>query len=705
MTASKKAEADLLESIQFNQQVIENAGEGIIVYDRRYRIVVWNPIMEQLTGLAADDVLGREAPQLFPYLRDMEIIELWQRALAGERLRSFDAHFRIPQTGREGWVKSTFCPNKNIRGEIVGVIEVVRDVQQRRADQEALQYRIELEKLITTISTRFVNISVAEIEDGISESLESLGEFTEVERSYLCLLDADKRDFRKQYGWWAPSVAKERDQRMAMESNGGLTGRLLKGEQVQVVRVDEIGPEAAADRALFESRGTRSLVLVPLLFEGEVEGFIGIESVFRHRMWSDDVVSLLKIVGEIFLSALMRKRAEENLRESERRLLHAQKMEAVGRLAGGVAHDFNNLLTAITGYSELLTDSLPAGSTPHHQAAQIRRAAQRAASMTQQLLAFSRRQVMARKTLDLAEVVHEMEGMLGRLIGEHIELATELEKGCWILTDPAQIEQVIVNLVVNARDAMPSGGKLEIRVRQVELGDEERQRLQLRNCCRHAELTVADTGEGMDKDVMSHLFEPFFTTKEQGKGTGLGLSTVYGIVQQSGGALAVESTRGEGSTFRVYLCLTDRPGAAVPPPPEVVAKTGGGAELIVLAEDEEPVRELIRAILKQHGYQIIAARDGITALEIIRQTQKVDLLVTDMVMPRMGGRELAEKAKELCPELPVLYVSGYAAESLPVLTDPGREVAFLQKPFTPGEIVAKVQEVLRKKMAEPRTPS
>ena len=420
-----------------------------------------------------------------------------------------------------------------------------------------------------------------------------------------------------------------------------------------------------------------------------------------RSIWLRDTVAMVLENGEVTkLRGLMvdvteRKEAEEALRQSEEQLRQSQKMEAIGRLAGGIAHDFNNLLTAITGYGDFLLRGLGDENPLRREATEINKAARRAADLTGQLLAFSRQQVLQPKLLDLNDIVADMEMMLRRMIGEHIELETRLaELSEAVKADPGQVQQVLLNLAVNARDAMPAGGKLTVETAPVDLTEVDSVHPGL-DSGRWVMLLVTDTGTGMDDDTMAHLFEPFFTTKEQGKGTGLGLSTVYGIVKQSGGHIAVHSEIGVGSTFRIYLPRVAEQATRAAPRKEEQLAVRPGTELVLLVEDDDSVRELAREILEMNGYRVVEARNGVEALGIVEGgAEDIDLLVTDLVMPQMGGRDLAKKVAPLLPEVPVLYLSGYT-DSVVLhqgMLDPGS--FFLQKPFTPTELARKVREAI-----------
>lgn len=383
-----------------------------------------------------------------------------------------------------------------------------------------------------------------------------------------------------------------------------------------------------------------------------------------------------------------RKLAEEQLR-------HAQKMEAVGMLAGGVAHDFNNLLTAITGHSALAMRRLDQDDPLYPKLETINKAGERAAAVTRQLLAFSRKQIMQPKVLDLNQVVFELSKMLQPLIGEHIDLFTKLKPDLGkIKADPGQLEQVLMNLSVNARDAMPKGGKLTIETANVYLDEEYAGRHIAISPGRYVMLAVSDTGHGMDAQTQERIFDPFFTTKEVGKGTGLGLSTVYGIVKQSGGNIWVYSELGQGTTFKVYLPCVDR-WAEEPESSVDRNKLSKGNETVLLVEDEEMVREMAKEILEESGYQVLEAKHGHEALLIAEQHRgRIHLMLSDVVMPQMSGRELAEQFAPLRKDMKVLYMSGYTDDAIVHHGVLDEGMAFIEKPFTPNALALKVRETL-----------
>ena len=488
---------------------------------------------------------------------------------------------------------------------------------------------------------------------------------------------------------------------------------LETGEPLLMPRLDYSELRRGATPAVvdaYETIGIHSLLLIALRVRGES---VGLLALVRFRPGSvpfdtgdlelaqalSDHAALAISNARLLRSAMQelaeRHRAEAALRKSEEQLRQSQKMEAIGRLSGSVAHDFNNLLSVILSYSDLVLSDLKPIDPLRADIESIRRAGEKAADLTRQLLAFSRQQVLVPRTLDLTEVLKESEKMLRRLLSEDIEIVTHYARSLsHVKVDPGQIDQVLLNLVVNARDAMPDGGKLTIETKNVELDDSYTTEHFGVASGPHVMLAVSDTGVGMDQQTQARIFEPFFTTKDVGKGTGLGLSTVFGIIKQSGGHIWVYSEPGGGTTFKVYFPVSE--GIDLEPPVDPVAPTTlQGSETILLVEDQDEVRRVAQAILRRYGYHVIEARNaGEALLSCERHPRTIHLLLTDVVMPQLSGRELAERLNTIRPEMRVLYMSGYT-ENVIVhhgILDSG--IAYLQKPIVPDLLVRRVREVL-----------
>jgi PAS domain S-box-containing protein len=413
------------------------------------------------------------------------------------------------------------------------------------------------------------------------------------------------------------------------------------------------------------------------------------------RVWIHARTSLIKDSGGRPVAIMGLSHDINERRGLEEQLRQSLKMEAIGQLAGGVAHDFNNLLCIINGYSDILFNTLASEDPLRNLVDEIRKAGERSASLTRQLLTFSRKQVIAPRALDLNTVILDLEKILRRVIGEDVELATRLVPGLGnVEADPGQVEQVLLNLVVNARDAMPRGGELTIETKNVSLDESyAREHAEVRPVP-YVLLAVSDTGCGMTPEVKAHVFEPFFTTKGQGKGTGLGLAVVHGIISQSGGHIEVDSEPGGGTSFKIYLPRVEHPIPAGKPRKEVRGPPRG-SETVLLVEDEEAVRVVNRHTLRRGGYAVLEAGDGNEALRVAaRHSGPIHLLVTDVVMPGLGGRQLAEQLLALRPEMKVLYVSGYPDDAVVRHGIREGEVHFLQKPFAPSALAQKVRDVL-----------
>lgn len=444
----------------------------------------------------------------------------------------------------------------------------------------------------------------------------------------------------------------------------------------------EIGPW---DKAY----GIQSWASVPMKTRNEVIGAIRLASPDINRFTTTEL-SLIAGVANQVTTVLESKGLEQ-------RLLQAQKMESIGRLAGGVAHDFNNLLTAMTGYTTLSLEMIPSDDPVREFLQELQKSVDRATNLNKQLLAFARRQVSEPKVIDLNELILDVGNMLRRLISEDIELiirpATE---PCTVKVDPGQLTQVLVNMAVNARDAMPQGGRLTIETARVHasLDDPELHRRSEATPGQHILLSISDTGTGMSDEVKEHLFEPFFTTKEKGKGTSLGLATCYGIIKQNNGHIQVQSELGEGTTFKIYFPHTTE--APISLQTKQTQPMQRGVETILLVEDEPSVRELTTHILRQLGYTVLEADSGEQALRLVQQHNQVPihLLLSDVVMPRMSGRELMQKLHALRPDVKVLLMSGYADDAIARHGALEPSVGFLQKPFSPEALASKVREVL-----------
>jgi two-component system cell cycle sensor histidine kinase/response regulator CckA len=640
ITERKRAEALIVEQHATLKGILESVSDPVFSVDRQYRYRSFNrahaAVMKALYG--TDIQIGHNLAEY------QTVPEDWQnarrnldRALQGESL--LESAYSGDEILSRRYFEVVHYPIRTDTEEIIGVSVFSRDITER--------------KLAEAASARFLAGSPAVIyalrltPDGFrvlwfSENILSLTGYTPAE-----VQAGDPQH------WWE-----------------------------QAIHPDDLPRVVAANQTVLD----KGQAMIEFRFHRKDGSWLWVHD--EKRVLFDPENRPSEVVGS-WMDVTARVRLEEQF-------LQAQKMEAVGRLAGGIAHDFNNILTVIGGYSEVLLKTLPEGEPAHGHATEIGLAAKRAVALTRQLLAFSRKQVLEPKVLDLNTIVSGMLGLLSRLLGEDVEIVFELQKGLGLVkADPGQIEQVIMNLAVNARDAMPQGGKLILETQDVELDESYALAHMSIAADSYVLLAASDTGCGMTPETASHIFEPFFTTKELGKGTGLGLSTVFGIVKQSGGEISVTSVPGEGATFKIYLPrVGSEIGERDPASSPTIIRARPG-ETVLMVEDDEVVGRLTQSMLSDLGYDVLTASRGEEALEIAaRQPGPIHLLLTDVVMPGLKGPEVATRLLAVHPETRIVFMSGYAAESLLHQTAVLGTAVFLQKPFTSSKLGGKLREAL-----------
>ncbi len=632
VTARRQAEKALRESEARYRRIVETANEGIWFTGPEWKTEYVNRVMADMLGYPVEELSVRTLPEfLFEDDRESALRDLEQRRRLV--LEPIDLRFRR-KGGGEVWVAASTSPVFGERGESEGLLAMCTDITAgRRAAAERAR---------------------------LSSAVEQAAEAIMITRRDGTIVYVNPA-WERLTGYSSSEVL-------------GRTPRVIKGD----------GQDPRVYKELWET------ILGGGVWRGEITNRQKSGELFT---WEETITPVRDAAGGI-TEFIAFGQDISGRRDLEARLRQSQKMEAIGRLAGGVAHDFNNLLTVITGYSERLLGGLAENDPMRKGAEAIKRSADRAASLTQQLLAFSRRQILTPKVLDLNSVVGNMTKLLQRLIGEDVQLATlpAADLG-HVKADPHQVEQVIMNLAVNSRDAMPQGGTLTIQTANVTLDRAMATQHVGLEAGRYVMLLVSDTGCGMSAETQAHLFEPFFTTKPQGKGTGLGLSTIYGIVKQSGGHIWVESEPGRGTTVRIYLPRIDEPAEVMVPAP--VRTAPHGTETILLVEDEDAVRGLLRDILRRFGYTVLDAANGAQAIDACRKyAGEIHLVITDMVMPQMSGWEVADAVSALRPKARLIYMSGYIEHVVVEEKVLETGVAFLGKPFTPEALGRKVREVL-----------
>jgi len=622
------------------KQVIDADPSLVFVKDWDGKFTLVNKAVAQLYATSPEELLGksdadfnRNQAEVAHYLGDdREVMSSLRPKLIPEE------PVTNPHTGETRWFQTVKVPLVSADGRAHQVLGVATDITDRKRTEAALRNSEESHRSLV---------------DGVRDVIFALspgGEVTSLNPAFEEMTGFPPADW---VGRPFEAFVHPDDVPLALD----LFGRVLQGEPRPTIQFRILTKAGTYRVAEFSATAQRR--------DGRLTGILGI---------GRDVTERLGL---------------------EQQLRQAQKMEAVGRLAGGIAHDFNNILTAITGHADLLLEDLGHHDPRRTDVDEIRRSAERAAGLTRQLLAFSRQQVLQPKVVDLNALVLDMDKLLRRLIGEDVELATALDPTLGRVTaDPGQLEQVIVNLAVNARDAMPQGGKLTLETRNIDLDSSYTLEHSLVKPGPYVQLTVSDSGIGMDEETQAHAFEPFFTTKPRGQGTGLGLAMVYGTVKQSGGFIWVYSEPGHGATFKIYLPRVDAPvESATPPAP--VERPPRGSETVLLAEDEPAVRAIAQQVLERQGYTVLAAPSGADALALAAQHgATIDLLLTDVVMPGMSGRDLADRLTAQRPGIRVLYISGYTDNAIVRhgMLEPG--LAYLQKPFRPDALVRKVRDVL-----------
>jgi PAS domain S-box-containing protein len=661
------------------RSLVEQAVDLVAEIDELGRFVSVSDGFARVLGYAPAELLGRPALDwVHPDDRERVLIDYAALADTGS-VRS--VHRARHRDGSWRWIEDCACGFRSSCGRS-RLLAIGRDITNTRRLEETLARQLGAERRVAALSHHFVGLEAEAIDAGIRQALQEAADLAGADRACLCAGRADGREPHAFYEWTAEPRWSCPPTPMAWSLR-----KLRAGEVFQISDPAQLPGIAAVERENLERRGVGSVLGIPVEAGEHDLGFLVFECMGRQRQWSEQEVMLLRMVGELFTAALQRKRAEEGLRETQAQLMQSHKLEAVGRLAGGIAHDFNNLLTVILGFSRPLLEELSADDPIREDVHEIHAAAERAAALTRELLTFSRRRSASSQPAEINEVLLGLEQLLGRLLGEDVELAMELDSALGaVRMDSHELEQVVMNIAVNARDAMPTGGSLWIRTRRCELGADEARRLGLPCAGPHALISVSDSGLGLDEATRKQMFDPFFTTKEPGKGTGLGLSIVYRLVEQAGGVIAASGAPGRGTLFEVHLPLAAA-HAPEPAAPAPASEPRRGA-CVLLVEDADAVRRLTRRILEQNGYRVIEAGNGAEALALGDETlDEVDVLLTDLVMPRLGGRELAERLRARHPGLGVLFVSGYPQAPGDEAGLPLPEGVFLQKPFGHGTLL------------------
>jgi PAS domain S-box-containing protein len=671
--------------IRLQTRALEASTNAIVITDIAGTIVWVNAAFTTLTGYAYDEAVGGNPRLLKSGTHDPAFYrDLWSTILSG---RSWSGEMtNRTKDGRAYVEEMTITPVRSESGALSHFVAIKQDVTERKRAEEMRVERARLAAFSADVSLALTTRET--LRDMLQGCCQAMVEHLGAAFARIWTLDAEQSILELQA---SAGIYTHLDGGHAHVPVGKLKIGLIAQERRPHLTNDVLSDPRLSDREWAQREGMVAFAGYPLIVEGEL---VGVAGLFAQQPLSEFTLKALSTAADSVALGIKRKKAEKDLKLRDEQLRQAQKMEAVGQLAGGVAHDFNNLLGVITGYSELLLRNLSAQDPRRARLDHILQAAQRAASLTRQLLAFGRRQILEPRVLDLNELVTDFDKLLRRVIGENIQLVKVCDEELGrVKADPGQIEQVIMNLAVNARDAISGAGRLIIETANVELDEAyARNRVGVEPGA-YVMLAVSDTGHGMDADTRSHIFEPFFTTKEPGKGTGLGLATVYGIVKQSGGHIHVYSEPGRGSTFKVYLPRVyegpERRRA------ELAGTAPTGSETVLLVEDETPLREMIREVLELNGYRVLAAADPAAAIDAVQShSGPIGLVVTDVVMPQKSGRDLADELRALRPEARVLYMSGYTDQIISEQDVLAPGAFFLAKPFTTEALLRKIRDVL-----------
>ncbi|MGH9716253.1 MAG: PAS domain S-box protein [Candidatus Acidiferrales bacterium] len=607
--------------------IIESSTDAIIIHTLAGTMVSWNAGAERLYGYAGGEVLGKSGNILLPPDGRDELPAMLERLKSGETVALHET-VHVRKDGQRIEVSTAISPVNDATGKMVGAAAITRDISDRKKAEE---------RFYKAFHANPEPITIGRLDDGV---------YIDVNESFLNVTGCSR---------------------------------------------DEVIGRTSVDLKFWERADDRAVMLKALEKHGSIRD---VEITFLTKSGQQRIglnsAEIIEIDGKKCVISIFRDMTEQKMLESQ--LRKSQRMDAIGQLSGGIAHDFNNLLTVMIGHSELLEERLARSGTSLRSVEEIKKAGTHAASLTRQLLAFSRQQMLEQQVLDLNGIITDLEKMLQRLIGENIEFQTLLDPKLGnIKADPGQMQQVIMNLVVNARDAMPNGGKLLIRTADAEIGQNFEGEQQLA-AGPYVLLEISDTGLGMDVETQAHIFEPFFTTKDVGKGTGLGLSTVYGVVKQSAGHISVDSAPGRGTTFSIYLPKTAAKALPRKPGP-CRAESLRGTETVLLVEDASSVRELTREWLGAGGYNVLEASNPDDAMRIAKQYRlPIHLLVTDVIMPGMNGPALAKALTAIRPDMKILYISGYTGFIDHRSIDPA--AAIVPKPFTRESLLGKLRETL-----------
>lgn len=667
---------------------LDQAPYGLLIFDKKGKLLEVNPEACRVSGQSREYLLSKTIHELIPEKSIKESRKYFVRLLKNGRSSGVIIYER-PDC-RECYLDIDAVKISDNR-----YFAFARDVTKEKKTKENLNKRLMLEKIISSFSSMLTIVDTDNIYDEIYKSFALLGKETDADRIYFFTYSDDLVYCSNIYEWCSKGILPQIKnlQNIRTDSTPWWTAKMNSNKPIMFEDIEDFPPEAAIEKEILSAQGIKSVAIIPSFYNGRLKGFFGFDSVKRYRRWTDDDIYLLRMAGNSLCNSIIRVQDQKERYRLEEQMASIERLDSIGKLAGGVAHDFNNIMQIISGFTELAMNSECEAVRKYLD--QIQNASAKASALTGQLLAFARKQHISPKPADLNSAVKKSVSLLERLIGPDITIDLKTDQKLWpVVIDLSQVDQIITNMLLNSRDSISGRGKIIIETYNDVIDEEYCKHHPYCSPGEYAVLTVSDTGCGMDEETKKHIFEPFFSTKPM-NGTGLGLSTVYGIVKQNNGYILVYSEEGMGTSFKIYLKKGDLP---VPENPKETEKNQSRSvknKNILVVEDEEPILTLISRVLEKSDYNVVTAENGEQAFSAVsRASEKFDLLLTDVVMPGMNGNEINDKIQEIYPEIKTIFMSGYTAN---IIADRGileKGINFLQKPFTVSQLLEKVNTVL-----------
>lgn len=659
-------------------------------FDEYWTMLILSRSCLDLTGYHSSEIINntRISYKDLIHADDQEYVHRTVKAAVDQEL-PFEIEYRLIK--KDGTIRIVWEKGIGVfkDGKLKFIEGFITDVTQRKQAESEIKRRLDYEKILSEISLSAIDVT--DMDSYLNNSLKTLGVHLDLDRVYIFNCNESKNIISNTHEWVSDSINSQIDdlQNIPTDSITWWMNCISNDQVINFSDIVDIPSETV--REILAEQDIKSILVVPLFIGRNLYGFIGFDECRNNRVWSDTDVLFLRSVSRIMSDAIGRKINTEQKEKLEEQIRQIQKLESIGRLAGGIAHDLNNLLVPILGYSEMILEDINEKDPRREAVSEIEYAGNRARDLVRQLLAFSRKQTMSFQPVNLFKVLQNFQKLLRRTIREEINLVFDLDPSLPpVRGDIGQLEQVIMNLAINAQDAMPEGGELCVKVNQNQITEEEQEIPP----GKYIFLTVSDNGTGISDDILPNIFEPFFTTKRKHRGTGLGLSTAYGIVKQHDGYLKVDSTPNKGTTFSVILPIMDSLSQS-PAADQQKGRKLFGSESILIAEDNLQIRRLTESILKRHGYTVYVAENGVAALNLLRQESiTIDLLLTDVIMPDLNGKQLYEKARKFRPNLRVAYMSGYPDKILNRKGVRHSKDILIPKPFTIHTLTKSIRDAL-----------